>query len=179
MQKMVQNDKKLSPSCCISQEAYLIWLSFMVHMCKMICPGVFFNFKILIFQVVKGLKGQKMVENIKNFCLLHLIFQEPCIKWSFFYGTHVYIREYLQAFFSFFFLILIFAIIRWGVVKRQKMAQNDQKFCLSHSVSQEPNIIQLWFLMHVCEMMISPANVFIFQNFDFWHFQRDKGQKMT
>ena len=31
----------------------------------------------------------------------------------------------------------------------------------------------------VCKMMISPANFFIFQDFDFWGFYGDKGQKMT
>ena len=109
-QKMVQNDKKICPLCLISQGPYIIWLSFMVQMCKMIIsPVVFFNFKILIFWVVRGLKGQKM-------------------------------------------------------------AQNDKKFCLSHSVSQEPYIIWLWFLVHMCKMIISPATFFIFQNFDFWCF---------
>ena len=44
------------------------------------------------------------------------------------------------------------------------MYQNDKTFCLSHSVSQEPYIIWLWFLMHMCKIMISPANFFVFQN---------------
>ena len=100
----------------ISQEPYIIWLSFMVQMCKMIFPGVFFNFKILIFWVFRGLKGQKV-------------------------------------------------------------AQNDKKFCLSDSVSQELYIIWLWFLAHACKMMISPANLFIFQNFDFWSFYGGKRAK--
>ena len=51
-------------SCSISQEPHIIWLSFMVENCKMvISPGVFCNVKILIFQVVKGLKGQIMDQN--------------------------------------------------------------------------------------------------------------------
>ena len=114
---MVQNDKKFCLLCSISQEPYIIWLSFMVQMCKMIIsPGVFFNFKILIFWVAMGLKGQKM-------------------------------------------------------------AQNDKKFCLSHSVSQEPYFIWLWFWVHICKMMISPANFFIFQSFNFWGFYGGKGAK--
>ena len=42
--------KKLSHS--VSQELYLIWLWFLVHMCKMmISPAIFFcSFKILIFR---------------------------------------------------------------------------------------------------------------------------------
>ena len=116
-QKMVQNDKKLCLLCSISQEPYIIWLSFMVQMCKIIIsPVAFLNFKILIFQIVRGLK-------------------------------------------------------------MQKAAQNDKKFCLSCSVSQEPYIIWLWFLLHMCKMMISPVNLFIFQNFDFWGFYGGKRAK--
>ena len=46
----------------------------MVQMCKMISPGIFFKFKILIFQVIRGLKGQKMAQNDEDLCLLHLLF---------------------------------------------------------------------------------------------------------
>ena len=59
-QKAIQNDKKLCLLPSISQEPYTIWLSFVVQMCKMIISSVFFNVKILIFQVVKVLKEQKM-----------------------------------------------------------------------------------------------------------------------
>ena len=38
-----------------------------------------------------------------------------------------------------FFQILIFWVARG--VKSQKLAQNEKKFCLSHSISQEPYII--------------------------------------
>ena len=89
-QKMVQNDKKFCSLHSISQEPYLIWFSFMVEMCKMIIsPGVFFNFKILIFQVVKGLKGHKMAQSEKKFCLSHLVLQEPYVIWSSFM-VHMY-----------------------------------------------------------------------------------------
>ena len=82
-QKTVQNDKKLCLSHSISQEPFIIWLSFMVQMCKMIISlDVFFSVTTSIFQVVKGLKGQKMAQNIENFCLSHLIFQELYIIWS-------------------------------------------------------------------------------------------------
>ena len=88
--KMVQKDKKFCLSCSISQEPYIMWLSFMVQICKMIISsGVFLNFKILIFHVVRVLKGQKMAQNDKHFCLLHLIFQEPYIIWSSWSYTYV------------------------------------------------------------------------------------------
>ena len=46
----------------------------------MISPGVFLIFfKTLIFEVVREVKGQKMVQNVKKFCLLCSIFQEPYI----------------------------------------------------------------------------------------------------
>ena len=52
---------------------------------------------------------------------------------------------------------------------RGKMVQNDNKLCLSHSISQEAYIIWLLFLEHMCKMMTSPVVVFFsfFQNCDF------------
>ena len=54
--KLVQNDKKLCLLRSIYQEPYIIWFSYMVHICKMIISPrqVFFPFffKSLIFQVV-------------------------------------------------------------------------------------------------------------------------------
>ena len=55
-------------SCSISQESYIIWSSLVIHKCKrMIFPGGFFFhfFKVLIFQVVRGVKGQKLIKNYK------------------------------------------------------------------------------------------------------------------
>ena len=95
--KMAQNDKKLSLSHSISQEAYIIWLWFLLH---------------------------------------------NDISWCFFH----------------FFKILTFCVVWWA--KRQKMAQNDKIFCPSQSVSQEPNLIWLWFLVHKCKIMISLAFFF-------------------
>ena len=59
MQKTVQNAKKFCLLLSISQEPYITWLPFMLEMSKIICPGAFFNFKVLIFQVARGLKGRK------------------------------------------------------------------------------------------------------------------------
>ena len=78
-----------------------------------------------------------------------------------------------------FFSILKFWFSGLSGLKGQKMAQNDKNSCLSHSVSQEPYIIWLWFLVNMCKMMISPANFFIFQSFDFGVYIGVKGQKMT
>ena len=80
---MVHYDKKFCLSHSISQEPYIIWLSFIISMYKMIIfPGCFFFFfEIFIFWVVRGVKVQKMVQNDKKFCLLHSVSQEPYIIW--------------------------------------------------------------------------------------------------
>ena len=85
VQKTVQNDKKIYRSNSISQEPYIIWLSFLVHMCKNdnIFRHFFHFFKILIFQVFSGVKVQKMVGNDKKFSSPCSISQEPYIWLSF------------------------------------------------------------------------------------------------
>ena len=51
----ILNNKRFCLSRSISQEPYIMWLPFMVRMCKMIIsPGVFSYFKILIFWIVRG-----------------------------------------------------------------------------------------------------------------------------
>ena len=62
--------QKIMLLCSLSQEPYIIWLSCRVQMCKMIIsPGVFFNVEILVFQVLKGLKGKKWPKMLKiTFC---------------------------------------------------------------------------------------------------------------
>ena len=73
--KKFQNDKKFCLSCLIFQEPYIIRSSFMVHMCKsIIFPNIFFCFfKILNFGMMevwgRGVKGQKVAHNDKQFCL--------------------------------------------------------------------------------------------------------------
>ena len=90
-EKMVQNDEMFCPWCLISQEPYLIWLSFVVNMCKMIIsPGVFVFvyvfflhiFKILIFWIVRGVKVQKNSPKWqKILSVTRSTSQEPYIIW--------------------------------------------------------------------------------------------------
>ena len=88
--KMTQNEKKiLSVTCSISQEPYITWLSFMVHLYKMIIsPGVLNFFKILIFWVVRGVKGQKLSKMKKNSACLTLYLRNhtsyDCNFWQIF-----------------------------------------------------------------------------------------------
>ena len=98
---------------------------------------VFFNVKILIFQIFKGLKQHKMSQNDKTFCLSHSIFQKPYIIW---YSFMLLYKHFLQ----------------------QKIPHNYKKFCLSHSTSQKPYIIWFWILVHRSKMIIPLQQVFSF-----------------
>ena len=68
------NDKKFCSSCSISQEPCIIWLSFMVHMWKMIIPPVFSffqNFDFLGCQWGKSAKNGPKWQKIL-FVTLHI-----------------------------------------------------------------------------------------------------------
>ena len=88
--KMVQNDKTLYPLCSISQDPYIIWLSFMIHMCKMIISPCVFSifFNIFIFRVVSGVKGQKMTKNWQKW-QKNYVRRAPYLRMVVIYGTHV------------------------------------------------------------------------------------------
>ena len=81
-----------------------------------------------------------------------------------------------------FFKILIFCV---RCVKGRKMVQNDKKIWLSHSKSQEPQIISLSFMVHICKIIISPGFCFCFSFFqffkilNFWVISGVKGQKQS
>ena len=53
-----------------------------------------------------------------------------------------------------------------GGLKRKKWSKMTKKFCLLHSISQEPYI---WFsfMVHICKLIISPGAFFIFSTFLF------------
>ena len=72
-----------------------------------------------------------------------------------------------------FFKNLFFLIVRG--VKGQKMSQKNKNFCRSHSVSQEPYIMWIWVLVHLCKTMTSPAIFFL--SFKILIFFGDKGRK--
>ena len=47
-------------------------------------------------------------------------------------------------------------------VKGQKMTQNEKKFCLLRSISQEPYIISFSYMVHICKLIISMGIFFTF-----------------
>ena len=155
--------------CSMSQEPSIMWLLFMVQMCKMIiCPGVFFNFK-----TVRGLKGQKMAQSEKISACRTLYFKNYIS-----YDLHSwYICMYKRIispgiFFLFFFLfkILLFGIIKGGVgayKKWPKMTKNSVcltpylRNCTSYDCDFWCTCLKWWYLQQI---------FFIFQNFVFWGF---------
>ena len=82
--KNVQNEMKFCLLCFISQEPYIIRLSFVVHNCKIIIsPWIFFLFSKFWFSgVLGGSNSKKWHKMTKKFCLSCLISQEVYIIWS-------------------------------------------------------------------------------------------------
>ena len=97
-------------------------------------------------------------------CISH----EPYIIW-FSFMAHMFkmiISPGIYFFFFFFFhfnKILICQVVSW--LKGQKMAQNDKKLYLLHYISQEPCIIWLLFMLHMCVRIISPGFFYIISKF--------------
>ena len=82
-QKLAKITKNFCLSRFIYQDPYIIWLPFMVHLRNGISRRFFHFFKILIFRVVRGLKGQKMVQKEKKFCLSCFMSQEQFTSYDF------------------------------------------------------------------------------------------------
>ena len=82
-----------------------------------------------------------MTQNDENFCVWHLIFQEHISSDLHLWYTCMYKRIISPGIFFICFQHFDFWDHWGGRVKGQKMAQNDKKLCLSHSVSQELNVI--------------------------------------
>ena len=121
-------------------------------------------FKILIFWVVSGVKGQKMAQNEKKLCLLRSISQEPYIIWSSFVVCKCKMIISSGVFLKFF---QNFEFSGFRRFKGQKMAKNDKKLCLSCLISQEPYIIWSSFMVLICNRIISPGFFYIYSEFLF------------
>ena len=122
----------------------------------------FFHF-FKIFWVARRVKGQKIAQNDKKLCLLHLISQEPYIIWSSFVVHNCKMKS--PSIFFYFFKILIFWVVR--KVKGQKIAHDDKELCPLHFISQEPYIWS-WLMVHMCKMIYLQVLFTFFPNFNFW-----------
>ena len=87
-QKTVESDKKFSVKLHILGTIHHVVVIHGTHEKDDISRCVCHFFKILIFWIVKGLKGQKTVQNNKKFCPSRFIPQEPYIM-IVIYGTHL------------------------------------------------------------------------------------------
>ena len=121
-------------------------------------------FKILIFRVVSGVKVQKNGPKWQKIMSIILYISGTIHHMIVIYGTHVW-NDISWHFFHFF-KSLIFWVVRR--VKGQKTVQNNKKFCPYCSISQEPYIMWLSFMLHMCKMIISPGSFFIILKF--WFF---------
>ena len=130
-------------SSSIFQEPYIIWLLFMVHMCKMIISPSFFSIlKFWFSELSGGWKGKKL-SKMTNIYVCHTLYFRNHI-WYHLYLWYTF--RYVQALF-FFFNILIFRIIRGGRGGSGKRAKNGPKWQKILFVSSY--ITWLWFLIHV------------------------------
>ena len=141
--------------------------AFMVQMIIPLWIFFFHFFKNLIFQAFSGGRGveggwglgskeQKIVHQI--LCPLHLISKEPYIIWLSFVVRKCKLVISPGSFFQNFDFS----------VKGQKMVQNEKRFYLLNSISQEPYIIWLLFVVDKSKMTISPGDFFIFSKFLFF-----------
>ena len=135
-----------------------------------------------------GWKGKKWPKMTKNYVCRTLYFwnyisYDLHLLYTCLYNNNNNISRYFFHFF--FFKILILGIIRgagcgrgWGGGKRAKNGPKWHKILLvSLHISGTIHHMIVIFL-HMCKMVISPANVFIFQFFG-GVFRWVKGQKMT
>ena len=147
--------------CSISQEPYIIWFSFMVHMCKMMTfPGVFFTFSKFWYFRLLG-RGTKGWSKLTKFSLSRHISQGPCIIWL------LFVVHKCKIIFPGFFFVFAFVFQNFDFSGWQKIVQNGKTLCLPGLISLEPYIIWWWFLVHSCKMMISPEASLSFSKFLF------------
>ena len=155
---------KNSVVLCISGTIHHMIIIYGIYVSNDNISRHFFHiFKIFIFDVVRRVKGQKMVQNEKKLCPSCSIFQEPYIVWLSFM---VHICKMIMSLYFFSFL-QNFDFLGHEWVKVQKMVQNDKKFCLLCSISEEPYITWLSFMVHMCQMIMSPGIFSCLQSFDF------------
>ena len=75
--------------------------------------------------------------------------------------------EIPRCFFHFFEILIIWVVRVEGGIKGEKMVQNEKKFCLSCSISQELYIIWFSFMVLMFNMIISPGSFLSLSEFLF------------
>ena len=122
----------------------------------MIYPGVFFIYlNFLFFGLLRGVKRQKIAQNeIQQLHLSCTISQEQYSLWSW---VLVHLCKLIISAGVFIFLIFSF----FGLLGQKNGQKNgprwQKKICLLELIFQEPYLIWLWFMVHLCKMMMSLA----------------------
>ena len=121
----------------------------------------FFFFEILIVWVGSGVKRQICPKMIKNsVCCSSYLRNHTSYVYHLWYTCVKgwYLQVFLFIFPNFWF---------FGLLGGEKVNNGPkwEKFCLAHSISQEPYIIWFSFMVHMCKMIISPSISPFFQNF--------------
>ena len=134
---------------------------------------MFFHFfKSWIFQVVRGVKGQKKILKWQKFLSITLHISETIHNMIFRYGTHVQSDNISRHYFHFF-KILIFWVLR--EVKGQKTVQNDKKLCVVLHISGTMHYVIV--IYGTCVKWYLQVFSSMFQKFDFPVCQGVKRQK--
>ena len=160
----------------IFQEPYILWSWLMVHMCKrIIYVQVFFFFYIFskfwfLGSIVEH-KSKKWAEMTKGYVCASTPYLSKHTSYDRVFLLHKF-KIMTSPDLCFIFLKFWFCgLLRRERVKKAKNGPKWQKI-LSHFISQELYRIWLWFLVNMCKIMTSPANLFIFLKSDFFGFSK-------
>ena len=133
--------------------------SYDFHLCIYSRTDISRNFFFFILskfwysRCLRGSKGEKLVKN--SVCCTFYLRNHTSFDCHLWYTSVS--SWYLQAFFPQYFDFS---------AKEQKMVQNEKRFCLLYSISQEPYIIWFSFVVDRCKM-VSPEGFFFFFFFFF------------
>ena len=114
----------------MSQEAYIIWLWFLEHMCKMMTSQMLFLcFKSFDYRSCQGRGWGQRTENTQNYkklCLSHFVSQEPYLIWLWFLVRMCKMMIFLAVFLIFFKIQIFWVLGKEGGVKGQKITHYYQ-----------------------------------------------------
>ena len=145
----------------VCHEQYSIWSCFLANLCKMmISPNSFFIFSNFWFcGLLVGWKGKKWPKMKKKILSVTLHISVTIHHMIVIYGTQVQNDNISSGFFCFFENLIFWVVME---AKRQKMIQNEKKFCSLRSTSQQPCVIWLSFMIRGYKIITSPEVFFIF-----------------
>ena len=160
---MAQKSKKVCLSCFISQETYIIWFSFMVHIT---CIKWYLELSSSFYQICDflGCYGNKRAKNGLKWEKIPC--HTPYIRDHTSYDFHLCIYGTNDNISRIFYFILFFLILSkfwlFQCLRREQGSKGQKtvhkNLCTLHLISKEPYIICLSFVVHKCKLMISPGS---------------------